>query len=328
MNIEIYKHLLTTTEISNVNSWNDLLQKKLEDVFLKPSHSHFPKWQSAVNQLPTSCTPHFNFNTPIIEVGSPNELSESQHGSVLQSLNTLHPWRKGPFNFFGTHIDSEWCCDRKWTRIRPHLPSLQNKTVLDIGCGNGYYMLRMLGAGARTVIGVDPTLLFMAQYYAIIQCIDQVLPAHLLPLPFEELPEQLNQFDCVFSMGVLYHRRNPIEHLQRLYQYTLPGGKIFLETLIIDQPESTELIPKDRYAGMLNVWSVPSPSLVLDWLHECGYEDIQLHNIHQTDIDEQRATKWMQNYSLINFLDSNNPSQTIEGYPRPARAIFSASRPN
>ena len=127
-------------------------------------------------------------------------------------------------------------------------------------------------------------------------------------------------------MGVLYHRRDPLEHLNRLRQHTLPGGTVFIETLVIDTDECTQLIPQDRYAGMRNVWSVPSPSLVQSWLHDSDYINIQLHSIQTTTLDEQRATSWMQNYSLVNFLDSNDHSKTIEGHPAPKRAIFSAQR--
>ena len=326
MKLEHYTHLFEINKLSNDTKWKTLLLQQLETIFHKPPHGHFPKWQAAVNQLSIASTSHYKFDSHVIEIGTSDEITNQQQDAILESLHSLHPWRKGPFNFFGTHIDTEWRCDKKWRRIQSYLPSLQDKTVLDVGCGNGYYMLRMLGAGANHVIGVDPTLVFLAQYYGLIQCIDQDINAHLLPIAFEDLPSQINQFDCVFSMGVLYHRRDPLEHLKRLHQHTKAGGTIFIETLVIDVEESSQLIPQDRYAGMRNVWSVPSPSLVQSWLLNSGYENIQLHNIETTQLDEQRATQWMPNYSLINFLDPDNHSKTIEGHPAPTRAIFSAQR--
>ncbi len=327
MNLDHYAHLFESNELSNDSNWKYLLQQKLETVFLKPSHGHFPKWQNAVNQLSIAKSSYYKFDAPMIEIGAPKDLSTQQHEVIFSALNSLHPWRKGPFNFFGTHIDTEWRCDKKWQRIQGYLPSFKDKTILDVGCGNGYYMLRMLGDGAKTVVGVDPTLVFLAQYYGLIQTIDGNINAHLLPIPFEDLPTQINQFDHVFSMGVLYHRRDPHEHLKRLYQHTSLGGTVLIETLVLDVEQSTQLIPQDRYAGMRNVWSVPSPSLVQTWLRESGYEDIQLHNIQTTQLDEQRATPWMQNYSLVNFLDPKDHTKTIEGHPAPTRAIFSARRP-
>ncbi|MDW3095318.1 MAG: tRNA 5-methoxyuridine(34)/uridine 5-oxyacetic acid(34) synthase CmoB [Gammaproteobacteria bacterium] len=327
MNLDHYTHLFELNQLSNDSEWKSLLRKKIEAVFLKPSHGHFSKWQFAVDQLSTTRSSHFKFDTPIIEIGTSNDLTDQKNEIILQSLNSLHPWRKGPFNFFGTHIDTEWRCDKKWLRIQSYLPSLEGKTILDVGCGNGYYMLRMLGDGAKNVIGVDPTLVFLAQYYGLTQCINRNINAHLLPIALEELPTQINQFDYVFSMGVLYHRRNPREHLKRLHQHTSAGGSVLIETLVIDTDKNTQLIPQNRYAGMRNVWSIPSPSLVQSWLEDSGYENIQLHNIQTTQIEEQRATQWMQNYSLINFLDPIDHSKTIEGHPAPTRAIFTALRP-
>ena len=327
MNLEHYSPLFEINELSDDSNWKSLLEQKLNGIFLKPTHGHFPKWQSAVDQLSLASSAHYKFDTPVIEIGTSSDITKKQNEIILESLTALHPWRKGPFNFFGNFIDTEWRCDKKWQRIQSYLSPLKNKTILDVGCGNGYYMLRMLGEGAKHVIGVDPTLVFLAQYYALVQCLNHNINAHLLPIAFEELPAQINQFDYVFSMGVLYHRRNPLEHLKRLYQHTVSGGTILIETLILNTEQNTQLIPQDRYAGMRNVWSVPSPAMVQSWLHESGYDNVQLHNIQTTHVDEQRSTEWMQNYSLINFLDPEDHSKTIEGYPAPTRAIFSARRP-
>ena len=323
MKLDIYQPLFAADNAG----WRIALEKKLAQVFARPAHGHFSKWRAATQQIPGACTEHIELTAPVIAVGQAGELNPRQHALCIQALQALHPWRKGPFRFFGAHIDSEWRCDKKWARLKTHLTGLQNKKVLDVGCGNGYYMLRMLGAGAKTVIGVDPALLFLAQFTAITQCLKPPLAAYLLPLPFAQLPAQLNDFDYVFSMGVLYHRRHPQAHLRRLLQRVKPGGKVFIETLILDTPASTQLIPQDRYAGMRNVWSIVSPARLLEWLDECGFKNPQLHDLQATSSEEQRSTAWMTNYSLANFLSAQDKSKTIEGYPAPVRAIFSALRP-
>ena len=243
------------------------------------------------------------------------------------SLRTLIPWRKGPFNIFGIEIDTEWRSDLKWNRLEPHLPSLKNKRVLDVGCGNGYYMLRLLGAGAEQVIGVDPSLLFLAQFTAITQNITPAINACILPLPFEQLPYELNKFDCVLSLGVLYHRRDPLQHVQHLFERVVPGGAVILETLIVPPEFGQELIPQNRYAGMRNVWTVPSPELVETWFDKAGFENCTLLNTHATTIAEQRTTHWMPYHSLSEWLDPADACKTIEGYPAPNRAIFRAYKP-
>ncbi|MEM7303975.1 MAG: tRNA 5-methoxyuridine(34)/uridine 5-oxyacetic acid(34) synthase CmoB [Pseudomonadota bacterium] len=322
MNVQIFEHLFARQP-----DWQQFLRPQLEHFFTNPNHGHFQKWNDVFESLSYLKTSEFNFSNPVIEIGSSSDLSSSQAVRIKQSLQTLHPWRKGPFNYFGIHIDSEWQCQMKWDRIAPHLNSIQNKKILDVGCGNGYFMLRMLGEGAKTVIGVDPTLVFFSQFYTLTQCLTPAINAHLLPMPFEDLNEHINGFDYVLSMGVLYHRREPLTHLQRLFQHLQPGGTVIIETLILNTEELKELIPENRYAGMKNVWSIPSPNLVQKWLGDCGFVNLQLHDIQKTTLKEQRATAWMDNYSLKNFLDENDFDKTVEGYPAPTRAIFSADKP-
>lgn len=326
MNIQWYEPWFRS--LSSLLENDNLLtfKNKLEETLENPSHGHFPGWNQAYLNIPASVTSHINCNQAIIEIGKAHELDEKQQTELIQHLKALMPWRKGPFKFFDTLIDAEWQSNLKWQRITKHIHHLENKKILDVGCGNGYYMLRMLGAGAEQVVGIDPNLLYLAQFYALQKCLHKPLQAHLIPMPFEELPTELDYFDYVFSMGVLYHRRNPIEHLQKLYQHTSTTGTLCLETLVLDQTTSTELIPADRYAGMRNVWSVPTPAKVSEWLDLAGFKDCKLIDMQQTTIDEQRSTDWMTNYSLLNFLDAKDPNKTIEQHPAPTRAVFLATK--
>ena len=100
--------------------------------------------------------------------------------------------------------------------------SLAGKRVLDVGCGNGYHCWRMLGRGAAEVIGIDPTPLFILQFKALQHYLQQDT-IHVLPLTLEAMPEDLPAFDTVFSMGVLYHRRDPLAHLMSLKAQTRAG---------------------------------------------------------------------------------------------------------
>ena len=324
MKLEHYQALLEGSVANVADDWQSECAAQLTEIFTKPSHGHFPKWQHAVEQLAQFSPSSITLDQAIPRIGEPSDNTAPDR--IQQALMELHPWRKGPFNFCGVDLDSEWRCDLKWQRLSSVLPDLSGKTVLDVGCGNGYYMLRMLGNGARQVIGVDPTLIFLAQFYALTQNIRPALNAHLLPLPFEQLSPGLNQFDTVFSMGVLYHRRDPQEHCRRLHAHIAEQGWCFLETLVLDVPGDQQLIPEDRYAGMRNVWSIPSPECVMQWLTQSGFTEVQCHSIEITSTSEQRATQWMHNYSLKNFLNPENVKQTIEGHPAPTRAFFSARK--
>jgi tRNA (mo5U34)-methyltransferase len=125
-------------------------------------------------------------------------------------------------------------------------------------------------------------------------------------------------------MGVLYHRRSPIDFLAQLKAQLRPGGELVLETLVIQGDENTVLVPTDRYAKIRNVWFIPSTAALKLWMERVGFKDVKIKDCAITTLDEQRKTDWMENESLVDFLDPTDTSKTIEGYPAPLRAILTA----
>jgi tRNA (mo5U34)-methyltransferase len=185
----------------------------------------------------------------------------------------------------------------------------------------------MHGAGAARVIGIDPGLLFLFQFLAVKNYLNDV-PVDLLPLRIEDLPPKLQAFDTTFSMGVLYHRRSPLDHLLELKDTLRNGGELVLETLVIEGPEGASLMPEDRYGQMRNVWFLPSCATLLRWLDRCGFVNARVVDVTATTTEEQRSTDWMRFNSLQDFLDPDDPSRTVEGYPGPLRATLVANKPN
>jgi tRNA (mo5U34)-methyltransferase len=181
----------------------------------------------------------------------------------------------------------------------------------------------MLGAGAAEVIGIDPTPLFVMQFWALQKYLRQDT-VWVLPLAMEGVPGKLQAFDTVFSMGVLYHRRSPFDHLQELKDSLRPGGQLVLETLVIEGGAGATLVPEGRYARMGNVWFLPSCDTLLGWLGKLGFVDAELVDVNVTSTEEQRSTDWMRFHSLQEFLAPGEPEKTVEGYPAPRRAIVTA----
>lgn len=286
-------------------------------------HGDLPRWRAALDRLPgVGISAELDRAAP--ELGAP----AADSGALRAALLELHPWRKGPFRLGGVTIDSEWRSDLKWRRVAPHV-DLRGQRVLDIGCGNGYYGLRMLGAGARLVVGVDPTLLYVMQWLAL-RHFGGDLPNYVLPFGAEDLPEGApdgpGAFDTVFSMGVLYHRRDHLQHLRRLRSWLRPRGRLVLETLVLPAGSEDQLLrPAGRYARMPNVRGVPGTNRLAGWLAEAGYREVKLLDVAPTDVTEQRSTPWMRFESLEQALDPANPRLTVEGHPAPARALVLAT---
>jgi tRNA (mo5U34)-methyltransferase len=212
----------------------------------------------------------------------------------------------------------------KWARLQNHI-DLKDKLVLDVGCGNGYYLYRMLGAGVKAAVGVDPFLLYVMQFHAINKYI-QTNKAAVLPVGIDDVPRNCGCFDTAFSMGLLYHRRDAGKHLTDLFGFLKPGGQLVLETIVLDGKGEELLVPEGRYAKMNNVWNIPSPKLLEKWLTDNGCKKIEIVDITRTTTNEQRRTNWMRYESLADFLDPTDDSKTIEGYPAPVRAIILAQK--
>ncbi|WNO61917.1 tRNA 5-methoxyuridine(34)/uridine 5-oxyacetic acid(34) synthase CmoB [Rheinheimera sp. MMS21-TC3] len=302
--------------------WLETLPAQLALWAKQALHGDFKQWQKALAQLPETTPSNLNIKDSVT-FGCSDDLAPGQMQRIQYVLEQLKPWRKGPFSIHGIDLDTEWRSDFKWQRILPHIAPLKQRYVLDVGCGSGYHLWRMLGEGADFVVGIDPSQLFYAQFNAI-KHFNPDPKINLLPIGIDDMPA-LQQFDTVFSMGVLYHRRSPLDFLQQLKQQLRLGGELVLETLVIEGDENTVLVPTDRYAKMRNVWFIPSCAALTLWLERLGFKNVKVVDINQTTLAEQRKTSWMENESLIDFLDPNDHSKTIEGYPAPLRAVITAN---
>ena len=307
---------------NKLSKWLEVLPAQLANWQKSNIDNRFNQWLNSIKHLPTIKPYQIDLlNSVTVETEQPISIGDQQR--ITQLLKNMMPWRKGPFHLYGINIDTEWHSDWKWERLIPHINNLEGQTVLDVGCNSGYHLWRMVGAGAKLAVGIDPMALYLCQFEAIRKLLGNDQRAHLLPLGIEELPK-LNAFDTVFSMGVLYHRRSPLDHLFQLKDQLVDGGQLVLETLVIDGDLHQALMPGERYAQMRNVYFIPSVPTMINWLYKCGFSDVKMVDKSVTSLDEQRKTEWMTSDSLADFLDPNDSSKTIEGYPAPMRAVFIA----
>ena len=286
---------------------------------LKVKNGNVPKWDEAIEIINTLFKGEVVLNSPYIQIKR-NDVNTNE---LIIALEKLLPWRKGPFMFNDVKLESEWQGDLKWRRISKNIKPLVNKNVLDVGSGNGYFTLRMAMEGAKKALGIDPFLLFNYQFQAIKSLIDSPLEAMVLPIRLEDMPKK-PIFDSVFSMGVLYHQRDHMNHLNNLKAMMAPGAELILETLVVDGEKGYSLIPNDRYARMRNVHCLPSIETLKSWLIDANFQNIKVIDVTKTSPKEQRRTSWIGKNaaSLQDFLDPNNSSYTIEGHPAPTRAII------
>ena len=258
-----------------------------------------------------------------LTIGDENTLNSKDINLIEQSAKALIPWRKGPFDFCGMKLDSEWQSNLKYNLLKKHF-NIKDKIVADVGCNNGYYMFRMLDESPKRLVGFDPSAIFKTQFDVVNHFVKGDIKYELLGVEHLEFYE--HKFDMIFMLGVLYHRSDPIASLKSLYRALNKNGEIIVDSFMIDGEDEVALCPESRYAMIPNVYFLPTVNCFKNWLKRAGFIDIELIEITTTDDKEQRVTPWTFDMSLDDFRDPNDPTKTIEGYPAPKRAYLKAKK--
>ncbi|MCP4119670.1 MAG: tRNA 5-methoxyuridine(34)/uridine 5-oxyacetic acid(34) synthase CmoB [Desulfobacteraceae bacterium] len=319
--IDLFKGYLRLEDEFGLSGINDVLAG-LAPVFEHPKGNTL-RFSKALEGLPPAVASTIDLDRDAPRIGVESDLTPAGLEQLRKVLLELRPWRKGPFEVFGIDLDTEWQSNIKWNRFAGKIGPLKNRRVLDIGSSNGYYMLRMAAQEPRMVLGVEPQHSFYFQYHAL-QHYAGLDNLFTLPITFDALPVTREGFDTVFCMGVLYHRRSPLDMLRGIHDCMAKGGELVLENLVIESHDDLCLFPEDRYAKMRNVFFIPSLKAMESWLKRTGFADIRCVDISSTTLDEQRKTPWIQTESLDDFLDPEDGTRTVEGYPAPVRAVFVA----
>jgi tRNA (mo5U34)-methyltransferase len=261
-----------------------------------------------------------------IELGDAVKLTckcEIDMEQLEQTARLMMPWRKGPFELFGLFIDTEWKSNIKYNLLRPHF-NLKDKRVADIGCNNGYYLFRMQEDKPAKLVGFDPSALYKTQFDFINHFAKTDIVYELLGV--EHLPFYEEKFDLIFCLGVLYHRSDPVNMLKELYKGLAQQGEVILDTFYIERDEEIALTPKGSYSKIPNIYFVPTIPALKNWCMRSGFDSFEVLETSVTNLDEQRKTDWIEGQSLEDFLDLEDSSKTVEGYPAPRRVYVKLTK--
>lgn len=288
----------------------------------KPIYQKFRDVLSKYENLkPNSST--LNVKNRFVEIS--NNQNKFEIEVLKEDLNEFIPWRKGPFIWNGVELEAEWNSHMKWERLEDYLGPVWGRRVLDVGCNNGYYMLRLLEKNPEYVLGIDPTVRFYYQYKLLTKGV--YLPnCDFELLGFEHMTFFPKSFDLILFMGILYHHSDPIGQLKLLKYALRKKGRAIIEVQGIDDPKPVSLFPEKRYAKAPGVWFLPSASCLVNMLHRAGFRNIDIISSDIMTEDEQRNTEFCPRpfETLVDFLDPKDKTKTIEGYPAPYRHLVVA----
>ena len=129
--------------------------------------------------------------------------------------------------------------DRRKTCEKIFAGNLGGKTVLDIGCCNGYFCLEALARGARRAVGWELSPDRVRHARAIAEMLGS--PAEYFNRNIEEAaPESQEEiFDVVICLNVLHYMKDPIAALDRLIK--LSGETLILELASLGRRDRTNL---------------------------------------------------------------------------------------
>ena len=288
------------------------------------NHGDSVKWFEIIKNLPKVHTDYVEVSGSQIVIGDPKEVNIQIKKYLEIEMMKLSPWRKGPFNLFGIAIDSEWCSDKKWERIKDYLPSNRGMRIGDLGCSNGYYSYKLLNLNPELIVGMDKTALFIWQSIALKNYAKKIQNLIILPCSAEEFTQQKVDFELLLSMGVLYHAKNPLNHINVLKNLLKKNGFLLIETLTSLNKKDICIQKGKKYAGMKNVNKIFTKNNLINILNSSGFKNIECVDESITDSSEQRKTKWMKGKSLKDFMSKDG--NTIEGYPPLCRSIFIAQK--
>lgn len=276
-------------------------------------------YQEAIKALPECAKVEVDLgDTVAVEI---KNLSSELRTQIEETARLMKPWRKGPFGINELLIDSEWQSQIKYNLLSSHF-NLKDKVVGDIGCNNGYYLFRMLNDTPKKLIGFDPSAIYYSQFQFMNHFIKSDIVYELLGVEHVEYYE--HKFDTLFCLGVLYHRSDPVAMLKSLFKGLNKGGELILDTFMIDGEGEMCLTPKERYSKIPNIYFVPTVNALKNWCTRAGFARVDVLEMMVTQPHEQRKTEWIDTQSLEDFLDPEDESKTVEGYPAPKRVYIKA----
>ncbi len=158
---------------------------------------------------------------------------------------------------------------------------LTGKTVLDIGCWDGYFSFECENRGAARVVASD------VWEYAGRGAFDfarETLTSNVEPMVasvYDLSPDLFDgdRFDLVLFLGVLYHLKDPLGALEKAASVTAPGGTMIIDT-VVDVKHLTDEVPVMRYFPGAEAnkdpsnWWAPNPAAVAAMCATAGFVKI------------------------------------------------------
>ncbi|MFN0085831.1 MAG: DUF1698 domain-containing protein [Blastocatellia bacterium] len=204
---------------------------------------------------------------------------------------------------------------------------LSGRTLLDIGCWDGFYSFESERRGAR-VTSVDcwrPENFFRAR-----EALKSSAAFHELSV-YDVTKERLGSFDLVLFLGVLYHLRHPLLALERVCEVTRELA--IIETHVIDNIHDSpnpvmEFYEFDELGGQYDNWWGPNIACLTQMARAAGFARVEALRVEQTRATIKAYRRWDDKPGEVSMRlrlrDVFNAVTLDQRFPRRGRHAFLA----
>ncbi|MGE0653823.1 MAG: DUF1698 domain-containing protein [Alphaproteobacteria bacterium] len=167
----------------------------------------------------------------------------------------------------------------------------RGKSVLDLGCADGFFSFEAERRGAARVLAVDYLPLGANGFQTAHRILGSAVEYRQLSV-YDLDPAVIGTFDIVLFLGVFYHLRHPLLALDRIH--AVCRERLFLETQVLDQnvlhaggfrpleavaPGLSDdclmqFYPYEELAGDPTNWFVATTACIAEMLRTSGFQPL------------------------------------------------------
>ncbi|MFC5647971.1 class I SAM-dependent methyltransferase [Paenibacillus solisilvae] len=192
----------------------------------------------------------------------------------------------------------------EWPALRALLPELQDKNVLDLGCGYGWHCLYAHEMQARSVIGIDLSEKMLERAREMTK--DSAIEYRRLAI--EDIDFAAGEFDVVISSLALHYVERFDIVCRKVHHCLAPGGSFIFS---VEHPIFTSRAEQDWYYG--------TQGERLHWPVD-GYQDEGLRQARFLDNDVVKYHRTAATY--MNTLIDSGFRITRISEPQPAQEML------
>ncbi|MBU9719833.1 MULTISPECIES: class I SAM-dependent methyltransferase [Bacillaceae] len=192
----------------------------------------------------------------------------------------------------------------EWHEFQPLIPDLENKDVLDLGCGFGWHCRYARENYARSVIGVDISEKMLDK--AREKTSDPRIT--YLKMPIEDIHFSPAQFDVVISSLAFHYIRSFDSLCEKIYDSLKPGGTFVFS---VEHPIFTSRSDQD--------WIYDEEGNRLHW----AIDDYQSEGIRDTSFLTENVIKYHRTIStyINDLIQAGFHVKTVKE-PRPSKEMI------